>query len=125
MDFIDVARMLHNKEIIDNHPDFIEQGGIPMVIYTLNQSIRPNIFNYHVFIKDLNITSFAENYNTVPCACSKFDPSYIDRNHQHILTGDLGIISRLNLKNLIPKVLDTENLLIYPDKKPKHRLPLV
>ena len=58
-----------------------------------------------------------ENPNTVPCVCSKFDPKYIDKNHEHILTRDIEIISSAKLKkNVFPKVLETENLLIYPDK---------
>ena len=53
-----------------------------MAIYTLSQSIRSSIFNYQLFVKDLHITSLAENPNTVPCACSKFDPKCIDKNYQ-------------------------------------------
>ena len=52
-----------------------------MIIYTLTQSIKSNIFNYHGFVKDMNITSFVENPNIVPCAYSKFDPKYIGKNH--------------------------------------------
>lgn len=61
------ARILGNKEVIDIRPDFVEQDKIPMIIYTLIQYIRPTIFNYHVFAKDLNITPFVENANTVLC----------------------------------------------------------
>ena len=126
MDFINVARILRSKEIIDRRPDFVEQDDILIVIYTFTQSIRSNIFNYHVPVKDLNITYFVENSKTVPYACSKFIPKYIDKNHQHILAGDLGLISNAKLKKkMFPKALNTENLLIYPGKKPKHKLSLV
>ena len=70
LDFLNVARILRSKEIIDSCPGFVEKGDIPMLIYTLTQSIRYNIFNYHAFVKDLNIRSFVENPNTVPCACN-------------------------------------------------------
>ena len=64
-----------------------------------------------------------KNPNTVLCSCSKFDQKYIDKNHQHILTSDLEIISSAKFKKkLFLKVLDTENLLIYTDKKRKHKL---
>ena len=48
-------------------------------------------------------SEYLENANTVPCACSKFDPKYIDKNHQHILTGDLGKICNALLKKLVSK----------------------
>ena len=38
LDFIDVARMLCIKEIIDSHPDFIEQVDIPVIVCTLTHS---------------------------------------------------------------------------------------
>ena len=63
-----------------------------MVFYTLTQSIRPKIFNYHTFAKVLNTKIFVENPNTVLCACSKFDIKCFGKNHQHIVTDDLEII---------------------------------
>ena len=36
-------------------------------------------------------------------ACSKTDPKCIDENHQHILTGGLGIISDPKFKKLVSK----------------------
>ena len=109
LDFINVARILCSKEIIDSHPDFVEQVDIPMIMCTLTHS---NIFRNHAFVKDLNIQSFVENPNTVPCVCSKFDPRYIDKSHQHILTGDLKTVSNARLKNFFLKVLNIDNLLI-------------
>ena len=76
-------------EIIYIRPDFVEQDDIPMEIYILTTSIRSKIFNYHAFIKDLNNAFFVENRNTIPCSCINFDPKYIDKNHQHLLSGIL------------------------------------
>ena len=42
----------------------------------------PNSFNNHVFFKNLYITSFVFNPNPVPCACTKFDVQYIDKDQQ-------------------------------------------
>lgn len=69
-----------------------------MVIYTFTQSISDSIFNYHGFVKDVNITSFEYFNITMSCACNKFDPKHADMNNQDILTGDLGIISNSKLK---------------------------
>lgn len=54
LDFINVAKVLRSKGNIDSRPDLVEQDDILMVIYTLTQSIRSNIFNYHAFVKDLS-----------------------------------------------------------------------
>ena len=99
-----------------------------MVIYTLTQFMGSIVFNYQAFLKDLNITYLQKNSNTVLCACSKFDPKYTDKNHQHILTDDIRIISNAKLKKkkkTFLKVLNTKTLSIYPSKKPKHKLTLV
>ena len=39
----------------------------------------------------------------MPCAYSMFDPKHIDKNHQHILTGDLRLISNAKFKKLVVK----------------------
>ena len=84
-DFFNVATILRNEEIIDSFSWFDKKDDVPIVIYTPTQSIRSNIFNYHAFVKYLSITSFVEYPNTVPCACSKFYPKYIDKNHQQFI----------------------------------------
>ena len=38
LDSMNVARILHSKEIFASHPDFVEQDGILIVIYTFTQS---------------------------------------------------------------------------------------
>ena len=94
-----MSRILRSMEIIYSHPDFVEQHDnipIPMEIYTLTKSIRSKIFNYHAYVKDLINASFVETRNTVPWTCINFYLKYTDENHQHILSGDLGIISNLN-----------------------------
>ena len=85
--FINVARIQYSEEIIDSHPNFIEQDNIPMVIYAYSvYKVGPYrlsyIFDYHAFVNDLIITSFMENPNTVTCPCNNFDLEYIDKNHQ-------------------------------------------
>ena len=47
--------------------------------------------------------SFAENPKTMLCTCRKFDPKYIDKNYQHILSGGLRIISYGKLEKHCPK----------------------
>lgn len=96
-----------------------------MVFYALKRSTRLNIFNYHAFVKDLNITSFVEIPNNKPCACSDFHPKYIDQNHQHIFTDDTRIISNTKFKNIVSKGQKRGE----PDNKSwpetKYELPLV
>ena len=72
-------RILQSRKIINSPPDFIEQDNNLMAIYTLTQFLRFNIFNYHIFVKNLNITSSVETPNTVPCQCSIFHPKCIDK----------------------------------------------
>ena len=46
----------------------------------------------------MNIISSVENPDTVNFACSKLDPKYIGKNHQHILTGELQKIFNIKFK---------------------------
>ena len=78
---------------------------IPMVVYKLTPSIRSDIFNYKSFVSNFNIDEFHNNPNCIPCFCHEpgFNPTLIDGQHGHIVTGELKIIKNIKLHNLISK----------------------
>ena len=107
-DFINLPSILRSNSCLNLIPNGMTNEDIPMVVYSLNKPIRSDIFNYTDFVSSLNLDTIHEN--PVPCVCHKFDSKYIDSHHHHILTGDLSIISNIQLRDLI-------------SKGPKYRVP--
>ena len=91
---------MRDKDTVDSLPHDL-RNDIPTVIYQLTDSIRSKLFNYKDFVQTLNIDAFIEDNNTLPCDCH--NSPFTDSDHNHILTGDLNIISDSKLKALITK----------------------
>ena len=84
-------------------PSLIEKSDIPMIIYSLNQSIRSKIFNYNTFVKSLDLNNFVNDNDTVKCACKEFDSAFVNSDFGHIVTGDLNIVENGKLRNILSK----------------------
>ena len=103
LDFINLPSILRSNEVIENCPFQLEKSEIPMVVYSLNQSIRSKIFNYKDFVSSLDLHSFVNDNSCIECCCSEFDPSFVDNHHGHILTGNLSIVTNSKLRKLLSK----------------------
>ena len=79
----------------------IEKYTAPTVVYKLGDTIHSKLFNYKVFIKDLNLNEFLNNPNSLSCECS--ESVFKDNYHNHIVSGDLSIVKDLKLKELFQK----------------------
>ena len=100
LDFINIHKIMRDKDTVDSLPRDL-RNDIPTVIYQLTDSIRSKLFNYKDFVQTLNVDAFIEDNNTLPCDCH--NSPFMDSDHNHILTGDLNIISDSKLKALITK----------------------
>ena len=103
LDFINLAKIIRTKEVIDACPLSLEHSELPMVVYTLTQPVRSKIFNYQSFVSNLDVPAFLEDNNSIPCSCNQYDNSFIDKDHKHVLTGDLRIINNSKLRKLFTK----------------------
>ena len=103
LDFINLSKLLRSQISMASLPQQMDKTDIPMIIYTLNRSIRSKIFNYNEFIKSLDLNEFINTDEHVKCCCDQFDDSFINKDLGHIITGDLNIIDNPKLKNLIFK----------------------
>ena len=100
MDFINIQKIIRDKDTVNSLPhDF--RNDIPTVVYQLTNSIRSKLFNYKDFVQNLDVDAFVEDNSTLPCEC--LNSPYVDPHHNHILTGDLNIISESKLRGLIAK----------------------
>ena len=100
MDFINIHKIIRDKRVINSLPHEV-RNDIPTVIYQLTDSIRSKLFNYKEFVQTLDVDSFLQDNTILPCDC--INSPFVDPYHNHILTGNLNIISDSKLKGLIAK----------------------
>ena len=100
IDFINIQRIFRDKEVVELLPNDLKKD-TPMVVYELTGTIRAKIFNYKRFVQTLDVDSFLADNSTLPCECQ--NSPFINHDHNHIITGDLGIITNPKLRNLFSK----------------------
>ena len=74
-----------------------------MVVYNLNPSIRLILFNYKLFVLDLNMDEFLKDPDSIKCCSSEYDNSFINNQYGHIITGNLDTVNNERLCQLISK----------------------
>lgn len=67
----------------------------------LTNPIRYKIFNVNNVVSNIDVVSFLQNSDIEPCSCR--DPPFIDKDHCHVLTGDLRIVKNTKLHKVIFK----------------------
>ena len=103
LNFINLPQILRSTNVKENSPILMEETDVPMVVYSLSQTIRSKVLNYKKFVCNLDLESFSRNIKSIPCHCSEYDNSFIDPNCKHVLTGDLNIIKNNKLRKLLSK----------------------
>ena len=86
------------KQALPNLPSVFDT---PTVVYTLQNSIGTKIFNYNKFVNNLDLDSFLNDDSILPCECE--GSPFIDKDHKHIITGNLKIIKNNKLRKLFCK----------------------
>ena len=109
-DLINLSSILKQESCRQLFPASLKEEDHPMVVYSLKDTIRSNIFNYNKFVSSLDFDSILADINSVPCFCHNFNTRFIDQHHKHVLTGDLTIVENSSLIKLM-------------SKGPKYRIP--
>ena len=100
MDFINIHKIMRDKDTVASLPHDL-RNDIPTVIYKLTDSIRSKLFNYKEFVQTIDVDAFIQDNTILPCDCA--GSPFVDPDHNHILTGDLNIVSDSKLRGLIAK----------------------
>ena len=100
LDFINLQQILHNKDVIKSLPLGLRKDS-PMVVYDLTNTIRSKIFNYKSFIQSFNIDAFLADNTILPCDCH--NSPFVNYDHNHVITGNLEIVSNPLLRNMLSK----------------------
>ena len=83
-------------------PELRTRDNLPVVTYSLGNTIRNKVLNYKDTVNSIFIddeVSFSTETDTCQCDISPFK----DKDHGHILTGDLRIIENAKLRKLLSK----------------------
>ena len=91
VEFINIARILHDPDIVKSLPSSSVKFPMPMVTYKLTPPISTKYFNFNKFVNNLDLDLFLINPDSLPCKCNT--SPFADRHHKHIVTDDLRIIS--------------------------------
>ena len=100
IDFINVQKILRDKEVVKSLPSYLRNDS-PVVVYELTDSIHSKLFNYKKFVQSLDVDTFLTDNSILPCECHQ--SPFLNHDHNHIITGNLEIISDSKLRNLIAK----------------------
>ena len=97
VDMINLNSIIHREEVKDSLPLSLIDTKEPMVVFKYDITIRNKIFNY----KEVAENFEAECAKYTSCSCETSD--FLDRDHGHVVTGDLRIVENKDLRNLIQK----------------------
>ena len=97
VDMINMNSIIHREEVKDSLPLSLLNDKEPMVVFKYDTTIRNKIFNYRD-VAD-NFEAEYSKYTTCSCESSEF----LDKDHGHVVTGDLRIIENTDLRALIRK----------------------
>ena len=105
IDDIHLNKILKSSEVIAALPTKLKgEKDIPVATMKLSPPIRNKILNYKETVSSLDIVvdddvSFVRNLPSCECENSEF----CDPHHQHVITGDLRVVSNQKLRKLLTK----------------------
>ena len=97
MDLIDLPEILNKKEVLETIPKHL-RGSTPVVSYRYRRTIAGRVFNCRKVVDDLDM-----DRGTVGMTCNCGSSKYRYEPCGHVVTGDLGIIRDVKLRNLLRK----------------------
>ena len=93
---IKLNQLLKKNEIRNSFPIKNCSMATPTISYSRDKSIGTKVLNYNSVIKD----SMSQTYI---CKCNEYPERYRDSHHNHIVTGDLDVVSHVELRELLKK----------------------
>ena len=103
LESIRLPAILNLPEVVSKLPsDMREKEEIPVVTYSLTNTIRNKILNYKETVESIYVDEDVSfTLNSESCNCS--ESSFCDPHHNHVITGDLRIIENQKLRKLLAK----------------------
>ena len=97
IEMINLSGILRSRRVKDTIPVFFEHRDPPTVSYNNTKTIGPSVFNFKKVTENINLAS----NDCTTCNCSS--SAYLYQPLDHVVTGDLSIITNKKLRRLIKK----------------------
>ena len=94
---IDLGGIINTKDVQEHIPPAVRDKKEPMLVYRYDQPIRNTLFNYQRTCDEYQEGQEEEMH----CDCDS--SIYKDKDHNHVVTGDLSIIENQRLRDLFYK----------------------
>lgn len=92
MEKLNLKEILQKQELKEEFP---LKETYPSLSYRLAKPLFTQVCNHRKFVEKLDL----QHVNELPCVCRQPQyQEYIDKNHEHIITGDLGILNDRELE---------------------------
>ena len=101
VEFINIARILRDPDIIKSLPSSSVKFPVSMVTYKLTPPVSTKFFNFNRFVNNLDLDLFLTNPDSPPCKCN--NSPFVNRYHKYTVTRDLRIIKNNALGKLFIK----------------------
>ena len=103
IELIRLPSIINDKHVLELLPPSLQDAeNNPVITFKLDNTIRNKVINYKDTVNSIFVdedVSFATNTDACECAGSPF----INKDHKHIITGDLRIIENKKLRKLLSK----------------------
>ena len=70
VEFINIARILRDPDIVKSVPSSSVKFPVPMVTYKLTPPISTKFFNFNKFVNNLDLDLFLTNPDSLSCICN-------------------------------------------------------
>ena len=94
--FINVPYLFHDPSVRSCSPT-----DDPAAIYSLTNPLKSKIFNFNKLVSNLNVKIFLQDNTILPFGLAS--SGFIDKDHRHVVAGDLLIVGNNKLRKLFGK----------------------
>ena len=102
LDRINLKKILRSQDVISKLPNPLQSEDVPSIVFSLSPTIRNKLFNYKDTVDKIDVNDH-HTYGTELPNCECHSSPFVDKDHGHIMTGDLRIIENPHLRKLMSK----------------------
>ena len=101
VEMVNLSRIIRDKSLVQTLPNIPNKFTSPMITYKLSLPVSSKIFNFKKFVNKLDTNLFIQDKSIFPCYCN--NSPFKDPYHNHIVSGDLKIVTNNQLRKLLSK----------------------
>ena len=98
--FINLQKILKDEDVNSIIRPYVDKQ--EMVVYSYTKSIRGKVFNYNRMLENIDVDDWDSQEHICNCNDEIYS-KFVDKDHGHVITGNLDIIKDKKLRNLFKK----------------------